>query len=72
MLHHTVSLIPENLYDSMGAKSFFKTSKIEFVKERAYEDQEEARREIFKYIGFYYNARCVHSTSRYMSSCDFE
>ncbi|NLH91775.1 MAG: IS3 family transposase [Atopobium sp.] len=63
---------PGNLHDNAVVEFFFKTLKRELIKGQAYEDQEETKQEIFKYIEFYYNTKRMHSTLGYMSPRDFE
>jgi putative transposase len=63
---------PGNPYDNAVVESFFKTLKRGFIKGQAYEDQEETKQEIFKYIEFYYNTKRMRSTLGYMSPRDFE
>lgn len=63
---------PGNPYDNAPAESFLKTPGIELVKGRAYEDQEEARQEIFKYVRLYYNTKRMHLSLGHVSPCDFE
>ncbi len=53
-------------------ESFFKTLKRELVKGRNYENQEEARQEIFKYIELYYNTKRMHSSLGYRSPVEYE
>jgi putative transposase len=42
------------------------------VKGRNYENQEEARQEIFKYIELYYNTKRMHSSLGYRSPVEYE
>lgn len=63
---------PGNLHDNAVVEFFFKTLKRELIKRQAYEDQEETKQDIFKYIEFYYNTKRMHSTLGYMSPRDFE
>jgi putative transposase len=63
---------PGNPYDNAVAESFFKTLKRELVKGRNYENQEEARQEIFKYIELYYNTKRMHSSLGYRSPVEYE
>lgn len=58
---------PGNPYDNAVAESFFKTLKRELVKGRSYENQKEAKQEIFKYIELYYNTKRMHSSLGYKS-----
>ena len=63
---------PGDPYDNAVAESFFKTLKRELVNGRSYKTREEAKQDIFKYIGLYYNVRRMHSTLGYVSPCEYE
>jgi len=59
-------------YDNAVAESFFKTLKRELIKDGAYEDREEAKQEIFKYVELYYNTVRQHSKLGYVSPTEYE
>lgn len=59
-------------WDNAVAESFFATLKGELVDDGNWTTREEARREIFEYVEFYYNARRRHSTLGYLSPLAFE
>lgn len=61
-----------NCYDNAVVESFFKTVKIELVKERRFKTREEARTMLFEYIEVFYNRKRLHSTLGYMSPAEFE
>lgn len=61
-----------NCYDNAVVESFFKTLKIELVKERRFKTREEARTMLFEYIEVFYNKKRLHSTLGYMSPTEFE
>ena len=63
---------PGTPLDNAVAESFFKTLKRELVEERSYGTRDEARQDIFKYIGLYYNRVRMHSTLDYMSPVEYE
>ena len=63
---------PGNPYDDAITESFLETLKTELVKGQAYEDPEEAKQEIFKYIELHHDTERMHSALGYMSPCDFE
>lgn len=61
-----------NCYDNAVVESFFKTLKIELVKERRFKTREEARTMLFEYIEVFYNRKRLHSTLGYMSPAEYE
>lgn len=63
---------PGNPYDNAVAESFFKTLKRELTKGAAFEDHDQAKQEIFKYIELYYNTKRMHSTLGYKSPVEYE
>ena len=48
-------------------ESFFGTLKTELVHQGDYPDREAARRDVFAYIGGYYNRRRIHSAIGYIT-----
>jgi putative transposase len=63
---------PGNPYDNAVSESFFKTLKRELVTGQNYQNREEARQDIFKYIELYYNPQRMHSTLGYISPLEYE
>ena len=61
-----------NPYDNAVMESFYKTLKRELVHGANYENPEQAKREIFKYIETYYNTKRIHSSLGYKCPIDFE
>ena len=61
-----------NPYDNAVMESFYRTLKRELVQDSHYENPEQARMDIFKYIELYYNTKRMHSTLNYMSPVQFE
>lgn len=61
-----------NPYDNAVIESFYRTLKRELVKGANYDNPEQARLEIFKYIEFYYNTKRMHSALNYMSPIEYE
>ena len=59
-------------YDNAVVESFFKTLKIEMVRESRFVDRAHARAAIFDYIEVFYNRRRRHSTLGYLSPEAFE
>ena len=59
-------------YDNAPMESFYKTLKRELVDDAKFENPEEAKQAIFKYIETYYNTKRMHSTLGYLSPVDFE
>ena len=75
LLHHGITQSvsrPGNPYDNAVSESFFKTLKRELGNKRQYQDRQEARQEIFKYIELYYNPKRMHSTLGYQSPLEYE
>ncbi|MCB0663413.1 MAG: integrase core domain-containing protein, partial [Saprospiraceae bacterium] len=56
-----------NCWDNAVAESFFKTLKIEFIKDKTFKNLEEAKFEIFNYIERWYNTQRKHSAIGYLS-----
>jgi len=61
-----------NPYDNAGMESFYRTLKRELVQDANYDNTEQARLEIFKYIETYYNTKRIHSALGYLSPFEFE
>lgn len=61
-----------NPYDNALIESFFRSIKRDLIRDAHYETTEEVRKEIFKYIELYYNAKRKHSSLDYVSSIQFE
>lgn len=61
-----------NCYDNAAAESFFSSLKKEKVRRRIYKNREEARRDIFEYIEFFYNKKRRHKYLGNISPIDFE
>ena len=61
-----------NPYDNAVMESFYRTLKRELVQDFKFENPEQARLEIFKYIETYYNTKRIHSTLGYVSPLEFE
>ena len=51
---------------------FYKTLKRELVQGAKYDNPEQARQEIFKYIETYYNTKRIHSALGYLSPAEYE
>ena len=63
---------PGNPWDDALAESFFKTLKRELVNGRGCKTREEAKRDVFKYIEFYFNRQRMRSSIGYSAPCDLE
>lgn len=61
-----------NCWDNAVVESFFATLKTELVHHRDYQNQDEARADIFEYIEVFYNRQRRHSTLGYQTPVDFE
>jgi len=61
-----------NCYDNAQAESFFSRFKAELLENGVFEDEEQARSEIFSYVEGYYNLRRLHSSLDYKSPLEFE
>ena len=59
-------------YDNAVAESFFGILKLELVYTMQFENQLDARRELFRYIEGFYNRRRIHSHLDYVSPEQFE
>lgn len=61
-----------NPYDNAIMESFYKTLKRELVQDAHFENPEQAKKEIFKYIELYYNTKRMHTALNYKSPLEFE
>lgn len=61
-----------NPYDNAIMESFYRTLKRELVQDAGYDNPEQARQEIFKYIELYYNTKRMHSAIGWLSPAQFE
>jgi putative transposase len=61
-----------NVYDNAVMESFFSTIKTELIHHCDYATQQEATRDIFRYIEGFYNRRRRHSALGYLSPHQFE
>lgn len=61
-----------NPYDNAVMESFYRTLKRELVRDAHYDNPEQARMDIFKYIELYYNTKRIHSALGYLSPVQFE
>lgn len=61
-----------NCYDNAVVESFFKTVKIELVREQRFKTREEARSVLFEYIEVFYNRKRRHSSLGYLSPVEYE
>jgi putative transposase len=61
-----------NVYDNAVMESFFGTLKSELIHHCDYATQQEATRDIFRYIEGFYNRRRRHSALGYLSPYQFE
>ncbi len=61
-----------NPYDNAVMESFYRTLKRELVQDANYDNPEQARMDIFKYIELYYNTKRIHSTLGWLSPVEFE
>jgi putative transposase len=59
-------------HDNAVAESFFKSIKVELVKQHKFKTPEEARSAIFEYIEIFYNRKRLHSTLGYMAPAEYE
>lgn len=59
-------------YDNAVVESFFKTLKIELVKEVRFINRDHGRTKLFEYIEVFYNRQRLHSTLGYKSPAEFE
>lgn len=61
-----------NPYDNAVMESFYRTLKRELIQGADYDNPEQARLDIFKYIETYYNTKRIHSALGYLSPIQFE
>lgn len=61
-----------NCYDNAAVETFFKTLKAEMVWKIAFQTRDHAKKELFKYINGFYNARRRHSYLNGLSPIKFE
>jgi len=61
-----------NPYDNAVMESFYRTLKRELVQDANYDNPEQARQDIFKYIESYYNTKRIHSALGWQSPLQFE
>lgn len=61
-----------NCYDNAVAESFFQLLKRERIRRKTYVDREEARRDVFDYIEFFYNPKRRHGHANDVSPVQFE
>lgn len=61
-----------NPYDNAVMESFYRTLKRELVQDADYDNPEQARMDIFKYIETYYNTKRIHSALGWLSPLQFE
>ena len=61
-----------NPYDNAVMESFYRTLKRELVQDADYDNPEQARMDIFKYIETYYNTKRIHSALGWLSPIQFE
>jgi len=60
-----------NCWDNSVAESFFSTLKRELVSQTRFATRDQARREIFAWIGRY-NTQRIHSTLNYLTPTEWE
>lgn len=61
-----------NCHDNAVAESFFQLLKRERIRRKTYVDREEARRDVFDYIEFFYNPKRRHGHANDVSPVQFE
>ena len=61
-----------NPYDNAVMESFYRTLKRELVQDANYDDPEQARMYIFKYIETYYNTKRIHPALGWISPVQYE
>lgn len=59
-------------HDNAVVESFFKSIKVELVKQQKFQNPEDARSAIFEYIEIFYNRKRLHSTLGYTTPVDYE
>lgn len=61
-----------NPYDNAVMEYFYRTLKRELDQDANYDDPEQARMDIFKYIETYYNTKRIHSALGWISPVQYE
>jgi putative transposase len=61
-----------NCWDNAAMASFFSSLKAERNASKTYRTRDEAKADVFDYIGRFYNPKRRHSTIGYMSPMEFE
>jgi len=61
-----------NCHDNAVAESFFQLLKRERIRRKVYTTREDARRDVFDYIEFFYNPKRKHGTNGMLSPIEFE
>ena len=61
-----------NCHDNAVAESFFQLLKRERIKRKTYTTREEAKTDVFDYIGMFYNARRRHGFNNQLSPVEYE
>ena len=61
-----------NPHDNAVVESFFSNLKNELTHQRRFENQDQARSEIFNYIEIFYNRQRAHATLQYISPVTYE
>ena len=61
-----------NPYDNAWTESMIGTLKAEMVREVVFENEEEARMELFAYLDSHYNTKRKHSSLGYQTPSEFE
>ena len=61
-----------NCWDNAVVESFFNLLKRERIRRKKYKTHEEARRDVFDYIEFFYNPQRKHVGNGMLSPIDFE
>lgn len=59
-------------HDNAVVESFFKSIRVELVKQQKFKTPEEARSAIFEYIEIFYNRKRLHSTLGYVAPAEYE
>jgi len=61
-----------NCWNNAVMESFLKTLKVERVHRLQYPSRSQARLDIVNWIGGFYNAKCLHSSTEFKSPVNFE
>lgn len=61
-----------NCWDNAVSESFFGNLKNELTHDKTYQDQNQARADIFEYIEMFYNRQRLHQTLNYVSPTQYE